>query len=86
MDKQTFVNFLLFDCCLHQSKLLISESLADPDQPDKIQKVFNVNILSVSECVFRTFIVLDLGVDGLGGISVSNLVHGFDAELVLLIL
>lgn len=35
---------------------------------------------------FRTFIIHDLGIDGLGGISIPNLVHSFDAKLVLLVL
>lgn len=35
---------------------------------------------------FHTFIVLDLGVDWLGGFSIPDLIHGFNAELVLLAL
>ena len=34
----------------------------------------------------RTFIILDLGGDGFGWLSVTNLIHSFDAELVLLVL
>lgn len=36
--------------------------------------------------MFHTFIILDLGSDGLGGISIPDLIHSLNTELILLVL